>query len=369
MSRTTTPAQIVHREFERQGASTADRAWADTAMSQFFLTDGVRFSAGVNALNNVAHEIGETGRSAQELHGDATAWAHAQVQRWQEAGTDAFVSPATDVTLRNFFIYGAVASCVIALFFIPGIWLSGSTSEHISFLIAPVMMGFITVAFTLVFQYLNVRRGFGVAVAASVGIIALGAVLTALTFSQLQKLTAVTVSVWWMLVVAMACAVLAWVLSQVLPDSQHQRELALISSSVETDATHLEPAEKSSFFDPDDVHAWETLFVGELRSSGRFTETDIQQEVSRKRDESEEVGQHPYELFGHPVAYARSLHGHPDLKRKRLGIFFSIISVLWAALLVYFGVSNGWDWTVPTLYIYLALVALSAWRAVDYLRK
>ena len=231
------------------------------------------------------------------------------------------------------------------------------------------MMGFITVAFTLVFQYLNVRRGFGVAVAASAGIIALGAVLTALTFSQLQKLTAVTVSVWWMLVVAMACAVLAWVLSQVLPDSQHQRELALISSSVETDATRLEPAEKSSFFDPDDVHAWETLFVGELRSSGRFTETDIQQEVSRKRDESEEVGQHPYELFGHPVAYARSLHGHPDLKRKRLGIFFSIISVLWAALLVYFGVSNGWDWTVPTLYIYVALVALSAWRAVDYLRK
>lgn len=338
-------------------------------MAQFFLTDGVRFSAGVNALTHVAYEVGETGRSAQELHGDATAWAQTQVQQWQETGADAFVSPAADANLRHFLIYGAVASCVIALLFIPGTWLNGSASTHISFLITPVMMGFITVGFSLIFQRLNATRGFGIGVAAAVGVIMVGAVLTALMLFQLQKLTATTVSVWWLVPVAIACVALAWVLDRVLPDQQHQRELALINTSAEGITKTAVPVEKSSAFDPNDARAWETLFTGELRSSGHFSETRVQQEVTRTREQSEEAHRHPYELFGHPVAYARSLHGNPQIKSKRTGIFFTVICALWASLLVYGGMRRAWDWSTPELYLYLVLVVLSAWRAVSYLRK
>lgn len=338
-------------------------------MTQFLLTDSVRLSVSVNALADVAHEIGKTGCSAQELHGDATAWAQARVQEWQGRGTDAFVNPAADANLRHFLIYGAIASCVFAVLFIPGSWLSGNAGAHISFLIAPVLMGFIAVAFSLAFQRLNATRGFGTATAAATGIIIAGAALTALMFFQIQKLTDNTVSVWWLVPVAIACAVLAWTLDRALPDRHYQRELALIRTSLKTDGTSLESIEKSSTFDPRDAGAWETLFLGELRSSGFFTEASAQQEVSRVRGESERTHQHPYSLFGHPVTYARSLPGNLNLKRKRLGIFFIVICALWASLLAYSGVDNGWDWSTPELYLYLVLVVLSAWRAVSYLRK
>lgn len=55
--------------------------------------------------------------------------------------------------------------------------------------------------------------------------------------------------------VAIACVALAWVLDRVLPDQQHQRELALINTSAEGSTKTAVPVEKSSAFDPNDARA------------------------------------------------------------------------------------------------------------------
>lgn len=347
------PYERLTQEIAQVSNRAEDTDWVQTAFVTL-ATNSVNAATNESAVNGVIRQVAATGQSASELYGPPQEWVAQKIAVWRDKGTQVFVED----TPLSFKEYIGFSLCLAAFYSLLSLLVLVLPSEHlgepkVGMLVAPVILGFLTVGVGALYQQANKRWGFVRALVACVLFTLLASGVTAGIFRLLDA-TSTRYSSWWFLPIAAALGVLGALAFRYLPEPSPDwaEELA-----------------------PGDEDTWLTVFIQELRARGDMTEAGAREEAYRVREHLAFSESSALEEFGDPVTYARSLAGQGKVPpyRKFLGTSFSLAACcFWAYSAFAVNDPQALIWKLPLLLLLVILLVAEArksWRAYRKAQK
>lgn len=333
----------VASAIERVDAAGEDGWGGRAAMTM--LLDDVAAHRVVEALDEVAAQVEESGESARELFGDPDAWAAGRRSAWREDGVEHLESSRTSWidALGEMLVITTMYSGLFLLYLL----LTWSWGEplSLSMLLAPVALAVVSWSVHAAFTSVRARRSHGLGVLAAALTLALGVVLTVGMFALTNGITAAGSAMLGMLGLGVGAALLGAAVVMLAPDRSAR------SARAADDA-------------PRDEADWSAELGAALRERGDMTDAQVREIVAEARAHARDAGTSPEVEFGAPRAYAARFSGSVAVRGRRAA-WFSTGLVLPVLIYNVATVPDGGPSVWGVVWLLLVVVfAAAQWRAV-----
>lgn len=327
-----------------------DAEWARTAAARLVL-DGVRPELALRGLTKAREQVAGVGESPEELFGHPIEWVREQRETWREEG-EPLTEPPRTTPVRELAMVSLVGAAWIAVVILVVSLVQREWRQTFTWplLLAPLLLATTGQLVRGVYERVGRARSQRAAVVAGALVLAVVAVGLAAFFLGTRDAVVFEASTLWLLASAAVHVVLAVLLARLWRAPQG-RDAATGPVVAQDDA------------------AWLAELGATLRQRGDMTDRRVEQVLAETRAHAAEAGTPVVTEFGPAAEYAARFPADEPVAARRRAWFYSVLSLVPAALLVTYTVEEGWRWGSPHLTALLWLLlaggaALAAWRRV-----
>lgn len=338
----TNPYERLTQEIQHASNLPEDTDWVQTAFATL-ATNSVKAATSESAVRGVIRQVEATGQSPAELYGPPQEWAAHKVALWRDKGTQAFEQTDIEFTARTFATNSFMLAswCAFLLLLVLALPGEGTFEGSRGLFLLPLFLG--TGKTLIMTIYSGTKIYFSFPLALIMTALATLSVAIAIAFSLETSSGGPQYSAWWLLAEGFAFGVLAWGSSKFF-----LRE-----------APGSHPVDTTGKTSQD----WFFSFKHELRHRGDMNETRVQEEIYRVHEYIRDAGESPWEEFGDPVTYARSLAGQRKVPpyRNFLGTLLTLTACcFWAYSAFAVNDPQALTWKLPLLLLLVILLVLEA---------
>lgn len=322
---------------ESEELPTDVKEWLDAVRLRLTL-DGVARPVVDDILGQARALVADSGESPTDLFGPPREWATEQIaERRRDGLPTAVADPATswrDVPVMGMYAAAGVSLVVLLHSLINREW---RLEYDLGLLAFPVVMGLVTLTVLTVWEKTLARRSRLVAVAAGGGVVAGGVgILGPLLWLGRDQVIA-TASLWYVVLLALACALLGKLFDSVLPEGTPR--------GWRTPRTDAE---------------WLGVLAGVLRLRADMPEDRVRRIVADAQAHCAETGASLQEEFGRPEDYAAQFARDEITRARRKAWAFTALTGLGLVLVVLLDMS----WSAVLLTLLWGVYAGREWRRV-----
>ena len=347
MVTTATPQTLdeVAGYFRHARGEQADEDWARAAAARLVLDD-VRAPLVREALFDLVPVLEDAQEPAEELFGNAIAWAKERQGDWRSEGVPVS-TPNGPHSLRELVHGGLVgAAATTPVFALLRMFTEGWTLDvTLSLVLFPLVLSLAVLGFLAIWNWLIRRRPRGTAI-----------VLTALAligfssavaggFALANDLLLWRGSGFRLLAIAAGYLVLAAATHWIWPVPEPQAPEEHVTGDLE----------------------WKRHLAASLRERGDITETRLRAIIADAERHSAQAHRSLPEEFGSPASYAARFPPDAVVRARRAAWGWTALTAAPVAVFVLYGLNDGWHWQARFLalglwFIGAATVAITNWR-------
>lgn len=324
----------------------ADEEWAGTVAMRLLVQD-VDHSLVRSGLEEALSVVRQSQESPEELFGDPHLWADARLEQWRQEGAP--VAPLEpDSSWRILPAVTMVTAAVISVILLVVLAVQREWTFDYTWgaVLLPTISALSTVGALTVFEKLLERTRRLLAGAVALLVVAAGVLTLTALFMLGNDHPIGQGGLWWLAVLALGHAVLAWVFAKVIPDAP---------------ARHAD--------DPTQDEEWLRQVAGILRLRAEMPEKRVQQHLTEARTHAEQTGRPLLQEFGTPSSYAsRFPRDQASAERRTLWLYTAVTPIA-AVLALGDAVADGWDpagisWPWVIVFVLAGAAAVSGWWRV-----